>query len=141
MEKESPLRILVVEDEALMRWAIAETLKPGGHTILQASDGAAALAVLHDPSAADVVLLDYHLPDSHDVALLARIRRGTADTCRADDCFRDTNPVRRGPQAWRGRNTEQTIRCVRTRGCASKRPPGCPLTAASATEADEGPLR
>lgn len=72
----SPLRVLVVEDEALIRWSIAETLAEHGHTVVEASSAATAVQVLHDaPQPIDVVLLDLRLPDSSDLGLLARIRR------------------------------------------------------------------
>jgi CheY-like chemotaxis protein len=75
MENGSPLRVLVVDDEMLMRWSIAETLKAGGHVVVEASDGAAAIRALEDGSATDAILLDYRLPDSLDLSLLARIRQ------------------------------------------------------------------
>lgn len=72
----SPLRVLVVEDETLIRWSIAETLTQQGHAVVEASTAATAEEVLHDePEPIDVVLLDLRLPDSHDLQLLARIRR------------------------------------------------------------------
>ncbi|MEO8257022.1 MAG: response regulator [Acidobacteriota bacterium] len=74
----SPLRILVVDDEPLIRWSLAETLADGGHLVSEAGDGSAALRVLTDGDGPyDVVLLDYHLPDSHDLGLLSQIRRVT----------------------------------------------------------------
>jgi DNA-binding NtrC family response regulator len=70
------LRVLVVEDELLIRWAIAETLGPAGHTVIEAENGAAAVRTLTNTSeAVDVVMLDYRLPDSNDLTLLAAIRR------------------------------------------------------------------
>lgn len=74
--KNSPLRVLVVDDEFLMRWSIAEALKAHGHTVLEADNGAAALRVLHTASPpVDVVLLDYCLPDTQSLSLLDQIRR------------------------------------------------------------------
>jgi two-component system response regulator AtoC len=69
------LRILVVEDEALIRWSIAETLGDDGHTVMEASDAASAVSALEREDGIDVVLLDYRLPDSHDLGLLAEVRR------------------------------------------------------------------
>lgn len=75
-EKSRALNVLVVEDELLIRWAIAETLENGGHSVVQAEDGAAAIRAVTDPAAQfDIVLLDYRLPDSNDLRLLADIRR------------------------------------------------------------------
>ena len=76
MRSGRPLRVLVVEDEALLRWSIAETLAGGGHTVLEAgSASAAAEAIDKTTEPIDVVLLDYRLPDSNDLRLLAKVRR------------------------------------------------------------------
>jgi two-component system response regulator AtoC len=70
------LHVLVVEDELLIRWAIAETLGHAGHTVIEAENGAAAVRALTNTSeAVDMVMLDYRLPDSNDLTLLAAIRR------------------------------------------------------------------
>jgi DNA-binding NtrC family response regulator len=72
-EDPAPLRVLVVDDEPLMRWSIAESLRDRHHRVLEAADGAEALRLL---SAAefDTIVLDYRLPDSDDLTLLGRIR-------------------------------------------------------------------
>jgi DNA-binding NtrC family response regulator len=75
-EKNFPLRVLVVEDEMLIRWSIVETLGQAGHTVLEADTAASAVLALEkatDP--VDVVLLDFRLPDSNDFTLLKNIRR------------------------------------------------------------------
>jgi DNA-binding NtrC family response regulator len=72
------LRVLVVEDEPLIRWSISETLLDGGHTVVEAENATTAVHALdaHDPRAPiDVVLLDYRLPDANGLGLLADIRR------------------------------------------------------------------
>jgi DNA-binding NtrC family response regulator len=72
----SRLRVLVVEDEPLIRWAIGETLAHMGHTVVQVADAHAAIRALLDPPGPfDVVLLDYRLPDSTDLGLLQSVRR------------------------------------------------------------------
>lgn len=71
----SPLHVLVVDDELLIRWSVAETLSAAGHSVVQASDGRSAMDALVAMSNVDVVLLDYRLPDSDDLALLGRIRQ------------------------------------------------------------------
>jgi DNA-binding NtrC family response regulator len=70
-----PLRVLVVEDETLIRWSIAETLAEEGHTVMEATSAATAVKALEDEDDIDVVLLDYRLPDSNDLGLLANVRR------------------------------------------------------------------
>ena len=70
------LRVLVVEDELLIRWSIAETLAHAGHTVIEAEDGATAvMALKKDAESIDAVVLDYRLPDSNDLTLLATVRR------------------------------------------------------------------
>jgi DNA-binding response OmpR family regulator len=70
--------VLVVEDELLIRWSIAETLTQAGHAVLEAEDGATAIRLLSlDAAPVDAVLLDFRLPDSNDLTLLARIRQLT----------------------------------------------------------------
>jgi DNA-binding NtrC family response regulator len=71
-----PLRILVVDDEALIRWSLVQTLSDSGHETVEAVDGATAVRAMSDASVPfDVALLDYRLPDSNDLALLTRLRR------------------------------------------------------------------
>jgi len=72
---EPQLRVLVVDDEFLIRWSITETLGAAGHQVSEAQDAASALMALETEPAPDVVLLDFRLPDSHDLELLATIRR------------------------------------------------------------------
>jgi DNA-binding NtrC family response regulator len=74
-EKSAPARVLVVDDEALIRWSIAETLRSASFQVLEAGDGHEALDVLRNDEPVDVILLDYRLPDSNDLTLLAAIRR------------------------------------------------------------------
>jgi DNA-binding NtrC family response regulator len=69
-----PRRILIVDDEPLIRWCIAETLGTAGYGITQAQDAASALRVLTDVPEPDVILLDLRLPDSSDLSLLERVR-------------------------------------------------------------------
>ena len=69
------LHVLVVDDEPLIRWAVSETLGDAGHVVTQASDAASALRLLKTGPPPDVVLLDYRLPDSYGLMLLADIRR------------------------------------------------------------------
>lgn len=71
-----PLRVLVVEDENLIRWAVAETLTDAGHRVIEAPDAATALRAVGQTSEPfDVVLLDFRLPDSDDLSLVEHIRQ------------------------------------------------------------------
>ena len=61
MEKKSPApRVLVVDDEALIRWSIVETLTELGYSVVEAGDGESALRTLADGSK----LIDVILPAS-----------------------------------------------------------------------------
>jgi DNA-binding NtrC family response regulator len=75
MENSARLHVLVVDDEPLIRWSLAETLGDSGHRVSEAADGAGALLLLIEAILpVDVVVLDYRLPDSNDLALLSNIR-------------------------------------------------------------------
>ena len=71
-----PQRVLVVDDEPLIRWSVAETLAAVGMEVQQAGDAATALRLMTtDPVPLDVILLDLRLPDMHDLSLLATMRQ------------------------------------------------------------------
>lgn len=75
------LCVLVVEDETLIRWSIAETLAQKGHHVVEASTARSAVQAMSETSEPiDVVLLDYRLPDSDDLGLLRAIRRMRPDS-------------------------------------------------------------
>ena len=82
MDKDSTARrALVVDDEALIRWSIAETLMDQGIEVEQAGTGAAALeAVGASEKRFDFVFLDFRLPDSNDLKLLAQLRKLLPDS-------------------------------------------------------------
>src|SRR5262245_21396404 len=66
--------VLVVDDERLLRWSVAETLSARGYEIAEATDGRSAMQEFGDGDGTDLVLLDLRLPDVWDLRLLARIR-------------------------------------------------------------------
>lgn len=72
--------VLVVDDEALIRWSLAEALADEGLQVQEAATGAEALALMGawhgDPPA---VVLDLRLPDVEDLSLLREIRRRWPD--------------------------------------------------------------
>ena len=73
--KESPLRVLVVDDEPLVLWSIAERLRAYGVDLWEAADARGALRILSSESdPPDVILLDLRLPDSSDLSLLTAMR-------------------------------------------------------------------
>lgn len=80
--KDSPaLRVLVIDDEFLIRWSLAQTMSDLGWHVVDASDGRGARQAIVDASPRfDVVLLDYRLPDSEHLSVLASIRERTPET-------------------------------------------------------------
>ena len=76
VRKKSATRVLVVDDEPLVRWSIAETLRAHGCDIVEAADAHSALDMVRDSATVpDAVLLDLKLPDNDDLTLLAAVRR------------------------------------------------------------------
>jgi two-component system, NtrC family, response regulator AtoC len=69
--------ILVVDDEALIRWSLTERLHAEGYEVLEADTGKAALEKL--PEGVDLVLLDYRLPDTDGVSVLRKIKEFDQD--------------------------------------------------------------
>jgi len=66
-------RVLLAEDSRMLRSAIARHLEGVGFTVAAASDGQEALA-LHRQAPFPVALLDYELPDTEGLTLMARIK-------------------------------------------------------------------
>lgn len=72
--------VLVVEDEALIQWAVTEALSDAGYRTCQASTGAEALAKLVEAEGhALLVLLDLRLPDVRDLWLVRAVRQRRPD--------------------------------------------------------------
>jgi DNA-binding NtrC family response regulator len=75
---DKPLRILVIDDEALLRWSLSEILGRHGYVVVEAASASTARKVIDNTAEAiDVVMLDYRLPDSSDLTLLEEVRRRT----------------------------------------------------------------
>ena len=69
--------VLVVDDEALIRWSLTERLKSEGYNVLEADTGRAALEQVGE--GVDLVLLDYRLPDTDGVSVLRKIKEMDQD--------------------------------------------------------------
>jgi DNA-binding NtrC family response regulator len=71
-KKSTSPRILIVDDEPLLRWWVGETLGEHGHEVIEASDATSALDVFRRAAGdTGVVLLDLCLPDSNDLHVLS----------------------------------------------------------------------
>ena len=67
------LRILLVDDEEIVRQTIGEYLRECGHQVDEAEDGTAALRVAAE-TVYDVALLDIRMPGMDGLSLLGRLR-------------------------------------------------------------------
>ena len=69
-------RVLVVDDEGLLRWSLAETLVDAGYQVVLAANGCDARAAMADERhRIDVMLVDLKLPDTDGLQLVREARR------------------------------------------------------------------
>lgn len=73
-----PLRILVCEDDWMIRSLVIEMLQARGHDVAEAADAAEAIA-LHSQQPAEILLTDVGLPDMSGVELARQLRRDNPD--------------------------------------------------------------
>jgi len=71
-------RILIVEDEKLIRWSIKSRLKEEGYFVDEAENGKEAFRLLNEDEC-DLMLLDHRLPDTTGLEILERVRREAPD--------------------------------------------------------------
>ncbi len=74
-----PLRILLVDDEEIVRIGTGEMIRDLGHEVIEASGGAEALAKLAAGLSVDAVLTDYKMPRMDGAELARRIQDGRPD--------------------------------------------------------------
>ena len=67
-------RILIVDDDKLVRWTLTQKCTEFGYFSLEASSGEEALRMLQtDP--VDAILLDVHLPDLSGIGVLEKLKQ------------------------------------------------------------------
>jgi CheY-like chemotaxis protein len=74
-DHQAPPTILVVEDELLIRSCSVATLEDAGYHVVEASNGAEALAILARPNVIVLLMTDVRMPDEMDgLALVAKVK-------------------------------------------------------------------
>lgn len=88
--------VLIVEDERLLRWALAKQLQRAGYQVLEAASVAEAGPLA---SGADLILLDLKLPDGDGLEAL-RTWRGAGARCPVVvmSAFTTVEAERQGPE-------------------------------------------
>jgi CheY-like chemotaxis protein len=71
---EAGLKILLVDDEVLVRSGTAMMLDELGHDVIEASSGKQALEILADHPHFDLVVTDYRMPDMDGLELISAAR-------------------------------------------------------------------
>lgn len=75
-DKGSTKKVLVVEDDEMIRRSYMDLLRKEGYEVLEASDGRQGLAIALAEKP-DVILLDLLMPEMGGQAMLDRLRRDT----------------------------------------------------------------
>ncbi|MCH8963995.1 MAG: sigma-54-dependent Fis family transcriptional regulator [Planctomycetes bacterium] len=74
----NPTKVLIIEDEQLIRWSLTKRFGAEGYLSDEAENGGKGLALFGN-SSYDLVMLDYKLPDMNGIEVLRRIRERDPD--------------------------------------------------------------
>lgn len=72
-------KILVIDDEKLLRWSLQQNLSKEGYTVITAEKGMEGLTLFKEDSP-DITLLDIHLPDVSGITVLQGIKEINKDS-------------------------------------------------------------
>jgi len=72
------VRILIVEDERLIRWSLRQKFEGLDFHVTEVDDGASALRAI-DAGVYDLIMLDYRLPDMTGLEILTKVREDDRD--------------------------------------------------------------
>ncbi len=67
-------RVLLVDDEDIVRFATADMLRDVGYTVVEAASGSQALAAIRGGAEVDLIVTDYLMPGMTGAALIAELR-------------------------------------------------------------------
>ena len=74
------MKILVVDDDAALRLSVTKTLVAAGHEVVEAEDGAKAVALVSLDKSYDAVFLDVNMPKMSGVEALKKIKEISPQT-------------------------------------------------------------
>ena len=108
------VRVLIVEDENLIRWSLRQKFEARGFTVTDVDRAQAAREALNG-NVFDLAMLDYKLPDATGLELLREIRETDTDVVVIMlTAFSSIESARRCDEAWSVRLHHQAVRHERS---------------------------
>jgi len=93
-------RILVADDDMLIRRFLQQALELGGYDVIAVADGAEAIAVIDGGGSLDAVVTDYAMPQADGLGVISHARRVNPTLpCIIVTAFRDLDLAMQGMQA------------------------------------------